>query len=870
MAVSISRVTFEHHRVAFGIGETQPRISWRFGGNTTDWKQSRCNLEIFRRGLTRQYSIESDQSLYNTWPDQPLEVAESAAVRVQCFGLQGQPSTPWSDWVTVETGLLGAHNWAGAIPIAAARTTELNTTKQVIYFRKSFSLPPDIGVDRARLYITAQGIYEAEINGQRVGDEVLAPGWQTYDHRHVYNTFDVTPLLIPGHDNAIGVTVAEGWYSGRLWAHAGNLRNIWGDTVGFQSLLIVTLQNGSQVHLPTDTSWQASKGPVVRSGIYDGEDYDSRLEADLEGWSTAAFGPRAIGWMSVKENDPFLGVLSSPDGPPVRRLEELPATDVFSSPSGKTLVDFGQNLVGWVRLKIQGPAGTKITLRHAEVLENGELATAPLRTAKATDTIILHGKGPQIWEPRFTFHGFRYAEIEGLPEETTLNQDTVSAIVIHSDFEQTGWFDCSHELLNKFHANVRWSMKGNFISIPTDCPQRDERLGWTGDAHVFGPTSYYLYDTAGFWRSWHRDLWSEMSREGKMIVPHYVPAAPPTQEYDPRAVWGDVAVGGPYNLYRAFGDLEMLKEHYRTQSRAWIDTGVEREDTGLWNRTGRQYGDWLDPLSPPDNAGLAQTAKHLVADAYLVHTTGQLAEMAETVGDTCGARWYGKQRLALHDEYNQMWMPDGTPVNKTQTAYALALQFGLFPDNKTHIAGAEALRSIVAQNDYKVGTGFAGTHVLGHAMTTIDATPDFYRMLLQTSLPSWLYQVAHNATTTWERWDSLQPNGSVNSGGMTSFNHYAFGSVADWIHRNIGGIAPTAPGYKQIAISPVPGGGLTHASARFISPYGEISTHWELLGSKFRLKACVPPNTNATVTLPYSRETQHVGSGCYNFEESRS
>lgn len=867
MSLSISRVSFEHHREALGIAETQPRISWRFGGDAPNWHQSSCELEIARSRQTTLYATNSSESLYAPWPDAPLESAESATVRVRCFGQEKQPSTPWSDWVAVETGLLNAENWADAVPIAADRATELNETKHVVYFRKSFSLLSS--VKSARLYITSQGIYEAEINGKRVGDEILAPGWQTYDRRHVYNTFDVTDLLQEG-GNAIGVMVAEGWYAGRLVVHAGDIREVWGDTLGIQSLLVVTLEDGSVQELPSDTTWQASTGPVIRSGLYDGEDYDSRLEAEIEGWSTASFNAEEHGWLGVREAAPFAGELVSPDHPPVRKVQELKPKSIFLSPSGKTLVDFGQNLVGWLKLTVEGPSGTKITLRHAEVLEDGELAIRPLRTAKATDTLILHGKGVQQWEPRFTFHGFRYAQIDGWPENTPLTKDSVSAVVISTDLEQTGWFSSSHALLNKFHDNVRWSMRGNFISIPTDCPQRDERLGWTGDAHVFGPVSHYLYDSAGFWRSWHRDLWSEMARRREsMTVPHYVPAAPPGFPYDARAIWGDVAVGGPFNLYNAFGDADLLREHYETQSRAWIDVGIVRGDDGLWNRSTRQYGDWLDPLSPPEDAGRSQTAKHLVADAYLIRMTAILADMAKIAGDKCQAQKYRRQRAALIEAFGKQWMPDGTPVNETQTAYALALDFDLFTSEEHRTAGIGALRQIVANNDYRVGTGFAGTPILGRALSGVNATEDFYKMLLQTTVPSWLYQVTQNATTTWERWDSILPDGSVNPGTMTSFNHYAFGSVADWIHRVMGGIAPAEPGYKHISIAPVPGGDITSANARFISPYGEITSEWRLDEEGFHLGTCIPPNTKATVTLPYGGEQSRIGSGCYKFQVAR-
>lgn len=862
MAVSISQVTFEHHRQALGIAETKPRISWRFAGNASEWEQSAYELEVRRGsdGDSHTYSQDSPESVLVPWPEDPLSATEQASVRARAHGGADQASTPWSDWVTVETGLLGSDDWSGAVPIAADNETERDKPKRPTLFRKAFDVESEIA--SARLYITALGLYEAEINGNRVGDQVLSPGWQSYNNRHVYDTYDVTDLVKDG-DNAIGVTVGEGWYVGRIGFDYS--RNVWGDTLGVLALLKVTLQDGSSVQVKTDLSWQASSSPILTSDIYDGEQYDSRVEAGVDGWSTPSFD--ASDWISVKELDPPKGELIPLDGEPIRKTEEISAKEILKSASNKTLVDFGQNLVGWLHVTVEGPAGTNVTFHHAEVLVDGELALGPLRTARQADSIILHGNGVQSWEPRFTYHGFRFVQVDGWPEETELTLDSLKAIVVHSDMEQTGWLETSNELLNQFHANVRWSMKGNFLSVPTDCPQRDERLGWTGDAHAFGPTANYLYNTAGFWRGWHRDVWSEMQRNGSMIPPEYIPMVPTDGASNPTAVWGDVAVGNPWNLYQAFGDLVMLEEQY-PQAQAWIDTGIPRNDAGLWNRSSFQFGDWLDPKSPPADPGQATTASHLVADAYLVRMTQILSEAALTLGDDTLSEKYLSQHADLRTQFQDSWLNStGEFENRTQTAYALAISFNLFPTPEKRASAGEILRTIIADNDYLVGTGFAGTPQLGFALRDLNATDDFYAMLLQTKVPSWLYQVVMNATTTWERWDSLLPDGTTNDSGMTSFNHYAFGAVADWMHQVIGGLAPAAPGWKKIAIAPIPGGDITSAEAKFVSPYGEVSSRWEVADDGFHLEVSVPPNTRATVTLPNSDESTEVGSGSYEFHD---
>ncbi|KAJ6787025.1 hypothetical protein PWT90_09209 [Aphanocladium album] len=874
MAVSIARLSFEHHREALGIGESQPRVSWRFAGNASNWEQSSYDLEVLRSGRTNSYSTTSPDSLFVPWPDEPLGSAEAAKVRVRAHGGTKQSSTPWSDWVVVETGLLKPDDWSGSVPIAADRDYDVNAPKQPIYFRKEFLTAEN--VESARLYITSLGLYEAYINGRRVGDAVLAPGWQSFNYRHVYDTYDVTDSIKKGK-NAIGVTVGEGWFLGRI---AWSGRNYWGENLGLQVLLTVTTKDGKRTIIPTDDSWTASTGPILSSEIYDGETYDSRLESAIEGWNKPSFNGSS--WVGVKSLSPVKGQLMSPDGPPVRRMEERQLEKIFKSPSGKTLVDFGQNMVGWLHLNVQGPSGTNITIHHAEVLEKGELALAPLRAAKATDTVILHGKGPQTWEPTFTFHGFRYVQIDGWPEETPLDEKAVKAIVVHSDMEETGRFQCSNALLNKFHNNVQWSTKGKFLSISTDCPQRDERLGWTGDAHAFGPTANFLYNTGGFWRGWHRDMWSEMQRRGSMKVPFFVPTVPPDSDDPGAAVWSDVAVGGPWDLFRFYGDKGMLAEQL-PQSKAWIDIGLPRNEVGLWRRDAFQFGDWLDPKAPPEDPGAATTAKALVADAYLTRMTELLANMSSALGDEASEKSYRSKHNTLRQEFAKAWITNGSSLaNRTQTAYALALHFNLLPSDgdasassKTtngtaggnRAAAAATLQQIVAENDYLVGTGFAGTPALGPALQGAGATEDFYSMLLQTKVPSWLYQVVMNGTTTWERWDSMLPDGTVNTGTMTSFNHYAFGAVADWIHATIGGLAPAEPGWKVIAVEPIPGGSITSAEARLISPYGEITSSWWIDSAGFHLKLSVPPNAKASVKLPRAAGRLEVGSGLHEFQE---
>ncbi|GAP93086.2 putative extracellular glycosyl hydrolase family 78 protein [Rosellinia necatrix] len=862
--ISIAQVSFEHHRTAFGIGEAKPRISWQFEGDAVNWTQSGYSIEVSRPGGEADvFDFTSSDSVLVDWPTVALSSAESALVRVRAYGGSNGGDgvdTDWSDAAPVETGLLADGDWTGVQMIAANRTTEQNAPHQPILLRKQFDLNSTIS--SARLYITAYGLYEAFINGDRVGDIVLAPGWQSYDHRLVYDTYDVTKLLQSG-SNAIGIQVGEGWYAGRIGFDTS--RNVWGDTIGAFAQLVVTDANGNKNIIPTDLTWSASTGALITSEIYDGEYYDATQ--DQPGWATVDFTPpENATWIGVKTLKSPLGQLSAPDGPPIRRQEDIQLQDIITTPSGATVLDFGQNLVGWLRVKVAGPAGTKIKLTHVEVLENGEIATAPLRSATQADYLILSGEGTQTWEPTFTYHGFRFVQVDGWPtEQTPLDGNAVVAVVVHSDMQQTGTFETSDSLLNKLVQNILWSLRGNFMSVPTDCPQRDERLGWTGDAHAFAPTANFLYNTAGFWRSWLKDVVSEALANNN-IVPVVVPHVPAVGAFYPTAVWGDVVVANTWSMYETTGDAAALAAQY-VGARAWVDSGIPRGADGLWDHGFFQFGDWLDPKAPNDNPGAATTDSGLVADAYLVYVTGLLSKIATALGSDAQAAQYAAAVETLTKAYQAAWVgADGKVKNETQTGLALSLYFDLLPSDQA-AAAAGRLQKIIVDNGYLVGTGFAGTHLLGLTLTKHGLTADFYKMLLQTTVPSWLYQVVMNGTTTWERWDSLLPDGSVNPNMMTSFNHYAFGSVANWMFRTIGGLAPAAPGWKTITVAPVPGGGLTSARTNYLSAYGKVSTDWYVDDEGFHLKLVVPPNTRAEVTIPGAKgDALNVGSGTHTFK----
>ncbi|MEV6756698.1 glycoside hydrolase family 78 protein [Streptomyces sp. NPDC051214] len=719
------------------------------------------------------------------------------------------------------------------------------------------------GVRQAWLRVTALGVYEMQLNGAVVGDHVLAPGWTSYHHRHRYQSFDVTSLVLPGA-NAWGGHLADGWYRGLLGFNGGR-RDLYGPDTGLLAELRIEYTDGNVQTITTDAGWRAAAGPVTAAGLYEGETYDARRE--LRGWSEPGFDDTQ--WKPVRQVDFDTSVLFPADSPPVRRIECRSPVAVTTSPTGRTLVDFGQNLVGRLRIRVHGDAGRTVTLRHAEVLEDGELCVHPLRGATATDRYTLRGDtdGEQ-WEPRFTFHGFRYAEIDNWPGE--LAPDDVTAVVLHSDMRRTGWFESSDSSLNRLHENVVWGMRGNFLDVPTDCPQRDERLGWSGDIQVFAPTAAFLYDTKDFLRSWLRDLAADQSEDPDRIPPVFSPAIPvnipvPMPPGNPAmAGWCDAAVIVPWVLYERYGDSQVLRDQYPSMC-AWVDAVARIAGPAhLWGE-GFQFGDWLDPTASPDDPGGATTSSQLVATAYFAHSARLLARTAEVLGKKDDAQHYHALSEAVRQAFRAHFHTGGGRLTQeTQTAYALALGFDLLQGDTERAEAGNRLAALVAEHGHRIGTGFLGTPLVCDALTATGRTDTAYRLLMERSCPSWLYQVDMGATTIWERWDSLLPDGSVNPGEMTSFNHYALGAIADWLHRTVAGLAPAAPGYRRLLVRPLPGGGLTWAKAAHETPYGRAETGWRITGTTLLVDVLVPPRVTALIDLP-SMEPTEVGPGRHRF-----
>lgn len=817
------------------VATAEPRLSWIVATDEANWLQTRAEVTDGIETVV----LDGDDSALVAWPFAPLEPGDRRTVRVRAQAASGTWSD-WSDGCEVAAGFLAAGEWV-AQPVGLADPAR-EAMPTVVKTRFRLGRP----VTRALLFWTALGVAEPEVNGTPVSEDVLSPGWTAYRDRLVHETVDVTALVREG-ENELSAALAGAWYTEKYGFFAFAAR-LYGTQPSFLAQLRVTFDDGTTTTVAaTGDGWEAAaECSVVDSGIYAGEHQDLRITA-------ADFRPVRVGAAALPGYE-TVPVPEARIAPPVRRIETLPVADVLATPSGGTILDFGQNLVGRLRVRLRGDAGARVTIRHAEVLEDGELSLRPLRNAAATATFDLSG-GDDVLESRFSFYGFRYAEITG----ADVDPADVEAVVLHTDMTRTGWFSASDPLIERLHENVVWGMRGNFLSIPTDCPQRDERLGWTGDIQVFTPTASFLYDCAGFLTSWLRDLAHEQARDDGS-VPVVVPSALTgfAGGASP-AAWGDAATVVPTVLHERFGDRDVVAAQYESM-RTWVDAiGRDAGEGGLW--AGRmQLGDWLDPAAPPDKPGHAKVDSDIVASAYYARSLRQVADAARLLGFETDAAHYStlaeRSRRAFTAEYVT---PAGRMMSDAPTAYALALEFDLVTDPEVRAALADRLAALVREGGYRIGTGFVGTPLVADALTRGGHLAAAERLLTQTECPSWLYPVTQGATTVWERWDSLLPDGTVNPGEMTSFNHYALGAVADWLHRTVAGLAPAAPGYRRLRIAPQPLETLSSASARHLTPYGEASVSWRRDRDQIVVTAVVPANTTAEVAVPGAPD--EVGSG---------
>lgn len=691
--------------------------------------------------------------------------------------------------------------------------------RPVALFGNDFALKR--GLVSAKLYITALGLYEARLNGKRIGNDYFTPGFTNYAKRLQYQVYDVTKLLKA--ENHLQVLVGEGWYRGvfrRIDKATGmpddGSRNNYGERAGLLAELIVNYADGSQESIVSNKGWKCAKSSTLYSEIYDGEFQDTRNAAPV--------------WVEVM---PLL--LAKPKliesiAPAVRKQEVFAPVDVFRTPGGEQVLDFGQNIAGWAKLELKGKAGDTVSLQYAEVLDSkGNFYTGNLRSAKATDSYVLNGE-QQVLEPHFTYHGFRYVKIEGI----SVQKIKIKAIALYSDLAETGTFECSDPMLSRLHKNILWSLKGNFFEIPTDCPQRSERLGWTGDAQVFTGTACFLRNAKSFYTKWLEDLASEQGANG--AVGTYVPSSAPDMEVSYGvAGWGDAATVMPWNLFEVYGDTALLRRQYSSM-KAWVDYIASVSVDGRWMARG--YGDWY-AMGP-------KTELPLINQCYWARSTALLISAARVLGKHQDVARYGKLLENIRQNFvNDQVLPGAKLRSDTQTAYVLALAFGLLP-KELETKAISNLVSLINTNGNRLATGFLGTPELLGVLSNYGHTELAYKLLMQRECPSWLYPVTKGATTIWERWDAIKPNDEIQE---TSFNHYAYGAVGQWMYENILGISPAAAGYGKINVKPLIGGGLKWAKGSYKCAHGKISVSWKLKGDKVILKVGIPKGITADLQL---------------------
>ncbi len=847
--LEITKFTCENLPFACVTDEAHPRFSFAL-------KSVRRGASLVRASLSvNGWTTETNEQIGIAYAGAPLRAFTEYTARLEVQDDAGETAAAE---LSFETGRMGTP-WRGKwITDGSYRFTEKKTSPVPMTFQKRLSLNKEIR--SAKLYATALGIYELELNGEKVGEDYFAPGFTSYKKRLQYQTYDVTAML--EKENTLTAIVAGGWAVGAFVMTRKN--RITAPRQAFLAELRIEYADGATEIVGTDETWKVTREGNVRfAEFYDGETYDATADLHKADWRNASAEK-----VRIKPS------IEAACGAPVRAHEVFRPVSVFRAKSGELVYDFGQNFAGVVRIKVRGRKGQKIIVRHAEILTaDGELNTAFLRSAKCRLTYVCRD-GEQEFSPRMTYMGFRYAGVTGVSEEDI----ELEAIALYSDLPQTGSFECSDERLNRLQSNIVWSGKSNFVDIPTDCPQRDERMGWTGDIAVFAPTACCNFDMRRFLDKWLRDVRAEQTRGGG--IPNTVPSQgygfPATMPKKAVAFWGDACVFVPWAEYTAYGDKKILEQMYPAMRKYvkaclfWAKLFSVGKNRYIWNDLpAMQFGDWVAPDVPQMSKWQARCK--WTGTAALARSSGLLSAIAEILGKPEDAAYYKEISEKVSDAYCKVFTDgEGKLKEEFQTAYVLPLYFGMFPESVRGKA-AENLVALIEKNDYRIGTGFPGTPYLLFALSDAGHADAAYKMLLNTKCPSWLYEVESGATTVWERWDGLDENGVCplgddGTGGMISFNHYAFGAVGDFFYRRIAGVEPASGGYKTFRIKPVVGGGLDYARASLETPYGRIVSSWKREGERFVLHAEVPVGTACTLTLPSGAE--HVlAAGSYDFSE---
>jgi alpha-L-rhamnosidase len=831
-------LTIENLSNPIGVDLQIPRFSWKLSSAKRNSMQTAYEIRVgdnaealAKKATWNSGKVQSDQSTYVAYGGPALQSGKKYYWQVRVWDNSGKPSA-WSATAFWQMALLNNSDWKASW----IQHQDLKTEASPL-LRKSFSVNKKI--KSATAFVTALGLYEASINGKRVGDAYLTPGWTSYKNRVQYQQYDVTSQLENGL-NAIGVMLGNGWYKGNI-GFSGQ-RNYYGNELALLFQLEIAYTDGTKELVVSDGSWKSSTGSIQSSEIYHGETIDARL--DQPGWSSPTFNDAS--WTPVKIKNDASANLVATYNEPIKKHETFKPVKIFTTPKGEQIIDFGQNLVGWVVMKANGKAGDKVTLYHAEVLDKkGNFYTENLRPAKQQNVYILKGGQPETFEPHFTFQGFRYIKVEGYPGE--LKPENFTAVSLYSDIKPTGQFTSSNALINQLQQNIQWGQRGNFLDVPTDCPQRDERLGWTGDAQAFSRTAAFNFGVHNFFAKWLKDVaFDQIDGKVPFVVPNVL-----GEGAGGSAGWADAATIIPWDMYLAYGDKKILQDQY-TSMKAWV-AFMERNSTNfLWNK-GFHFGDWLFYRPFDDNDGRsAVTDKYLIAQCFFAHSADLVVKTATVLGEQDDVQKYSELSKNVKDAFMKEYVTsNGRLVSGTQTAYVLALNFDMLPEALRADVAKKLVENIKSYGNH-LTTGFLGTPYLCHVLSRFGYPDVAYTLLMQETYPSWLYPVKMGATTIWERWDGIKPDSTFQTPGMNSFNHYAYGAIGDWMYRSVAGIdtEESGPGYKSIMIKPTLGGGLKNASATLETNYGPVSSTWKDEADRITLDIAIPVNTKATISLP--------------------
>ncbi|GAB2843991.1 glycoside hydrolase family 78 protein [Actinocorallia aurea] len=848
---------------AAGVAEAKPRLSW--------WLPAGSSRQVAYRIRTTDGDSGRIEGACSTLVPFPGKALDPGGVTWQVKVWTDLGESDWSEPASFEISL---RDWTAQWIEPAEEDVAAAGRRPAHLLRRTFTLD-DVPL-RGRVHATAHGIYELFLNGVRVGDHELSPGFTAYRSRLHVQTFDVTGLLRRG-ENVLGAVLSDGWFRGRTGFH--RIPDGYGERTALLAELRSEAQDGVVTTVGTDGCWRSRPAEIVAADLMDGQESD--LGRVCEGWAEPGFEAAGWGWATAADGGLYAAWprLTASPAPPVRRVAELAPAAITTTRSGAQVVDFGQNINGWVRLTDLGPRGTVLTLTHGEALgADGDVTTGHLAAEDAAtgahydvgqrDRVVSAGRPGDVFEPRHTTHGFRYVRVEGHPGE--LSPGDVRAVVVHTDFRRTGWFRCSDARIERLHEAAVWSFRGNACDIPTDCPQR-ERAGFTGDWQVFAPAAAFVYDVAGFSVKWLRDLAADQWPDGRL--PNWAPEPGLDRRADElyrymngSAGWGDAAVIVPWETYLAFGDTRVLADQYESMVR-WVEFAAGRAREGrfparaaarpdplpherfLWD-SGFHWGEWLEPDGEEEIPFFAQD-HGAVATAYLHLSARLLSRSADILGKSDDAKRYA----ALAESTLTAWrtefiLPDGGLAVDTQATHVRALAFGLVPPELRRATAARLVALVRAAGNH-LGTGFLATPHLLPVLADEGHLDVAYDLLLQDTPPSWLAMIDRGATTIWEDWEGIAEDGTPRA----SLNHYSKGAVISFLHRYVAGLRPRAdaPGYRRFEVRPRPGGGLAWAEAELDSPYGRIAVRWEIAEEVFRLAVTVPPGTDAMVVLPDGR-----------------